>query len=145
MSARRRAVAVGWGVLQLCVVGGAVAADGQAPAAPTRWGCSVADAHLVCFLDRSAPAAPVLPPRDPRLPTIVHELRHRPALWRGRTVRIPLHNEPFPDSPLRELAQAVLCGPQADCEAVIGLERWSNQSAWLEFADAQDPLLQHGD
>lgn len=145
MSVRKRAVALAVGVFQLASAAGA--GDGEPTAQRTRWGCNVAEQHLVCWLERSAepPAAPMLPPLDPRLPTIVRELRQRPALWRGRTLRIPLHTEPFPDSPLRELAQAVLCGVQSDCEAVVGADRWSNETAWLDFADANDPLLQRYD
>jgi len=110
----------------------------------TRWGCQVADQHLNCLLERSGSDSVPPAAADPRLPETVRDLRQRPAGWRGRTVRIPLFNHPFDDSPVRQLAQAVLCGAASDCEAVIGRERWSTASNRLEFVDANDPLLQHG-
>lgn len=145
MSVRNAVVGACMGV----ALGTTAAATDDAAASPrTRWGCHVAEQHLVCFVERSAPSRPVPTlPRgaDARLPALVRELRHHPASWRGRTLRIPLHNEPFPDSPLQALAQAVLCGAAPDCEAVIGLERGSSQTAWLDFADAHGPLLQGGE
>jgi len=134
-----------WAVVVLlgANLGAAGAADDAAGDARTRWGCRVAEQHLVCFLEQAA-AAPAAA-GDPRLPSIVRELRMRPAAWRGRTVRIPLFNEPFDDSHVQELAQAVLCGAARDCEAALGRDRWATVTAWLDFADANDPLLQRGE
>lgn len=127
----------------------ATAAPDAAAATTTRWGCQVQAQQLACFVDRSAAtpmaAAAAAAPADPRLPPIVRELRQRPAWWRGRTVVIPLYTEPFDESRLQPLAQAVLCGAVAGCEAVIGLARWSSATAWLDFADANDPLLQRAE
>lgn len=127
----------------LAHLGAAHAADAAAADPRTRWGCQVAEQHLVCFVEQAAatPAAAA----DSRLPPAVRELRQHPAAWRGRTVRIPLFNEPFDDSPVQQLAQAVLCGAARDCEAVLGRERWATMTAWLDFADANDPLLQRGE
>lgn len=120
------------------------AADDDRSAVRTRWGCQVEEQHLSCVVERSD-GQPAQVPADRRLPAIVRDLRQRPASWRGRMVRIPLFNHPFDDSSVRQLAQAVLCGAAADCEAVIGRERWNTASALLDFADANDPLLQHGE
>lgn len=140
--ARRSAVAWVW----LCAqsIGAVAAGDPGRLEIRTRWGCQVADQHLSCIVERTSnePAAPVA---DARLPAIVRDLRQRPAGWRGRTVRIPLFNHPFDDSPVRQLAQAVLCGPANDCEVEIGSGHRSTAASWLEFADANDPLLQRAE
>lgn len=111
----------------------------------TRWGCHLAEQQLVCLVEQAATAPAATMPADLRLPPIVHALRQRPAGWRGRQVRIPLFNQPFDDSPLQPLAQAVLCGGVHDCRAEIRRDRDLSLLAVLDFADANDPLLQAGD
>lgn len=111
----------------------------------TRWGCHAADQHLVCRIEQAAGAPQAAAPVDPRLPPIVHSLRLQPAGWRGRMVRIPLFNEPYDDSSLQPLAQAVLCGAVRSCRAEVAREREQSMLALLDFADANDPLLQPGD
>lgn len=126
------------------IAAGAAGDDGRTDIVRTRWGCEVADQYLNCLLERSGSDSVAPAAANPGLPETVRDLRQRPAGWRGRTVRIPLFNHPFDDSPVRQLAQAVLCGTASDCEAVIGRDRWSTASNRLEFVDAHDPLLQHG-
>lgn len=132
-----------WLVAQ-SVAAGAADDDRRVDIVRTRWGCEIADQHLTCLLERSGSDPVALAATDPRLPETVRELRQRPASWRGRAVRIPLFTHPFDDSSVRQLAQAVLCGAAPDCDAVIGRTRWSTAANRLEFIDAHDPLLQHG-
>lgn len=117
----------------------------QAQAELTRWACHVADQHLVCRVEQAAQAPARPAAADPRLPPIVQTLRQQPATWRGRAVRIPLFNEPFDDSSLQPLAQAVLCGSVSPCRAEVRRDPGLSVLALLDFADANDPLLQTGD
>ena len=116
--------------------------DATAQAGLTRWACHVADLHLVCHVVQAATPPATTALTDPRLPPIVHALRQRPAGWRSRPLRIPLFSEPFEDSPLQPLAQAVLCGGARECEAEVSRDRGLSLLALLDFADANDPLLQ---
>lgn len=144
--ARTMARRSGWIGLWLCAQAlmASAADDTGRTEIRTRWGCQVADQWLNCIVERSG-SAPAVLTADARLPAIVRDLRQRPAGWRGRTVRIPLFNHPLDESPVRQLAQAVLCGTADDCEVAIGRERWSTAASWLEFADAHDPLLQRAE
>lgn len=108
----------------------------------TRWACHVAEQHLVCHVQQTVVTTVSATPVDPRLPPIVHTLRAQPSSWRGRLVRIPLFTEPFDDSSLQPLAQAVLCGAVRGCRAEVGRDRELSTLALLDFADANDPLLQ---
>jgi hypothetical protein len=147
MGVVRKAVSIGpwrfaaaWATI--CTI---TAPAAMAQADGTRWGCHVADQHLVCRIEQAAIAPQAATPADPRLPPIVHTLRLQPASWRGRAVRIPLFNEPYDDSSLQPLAQAVLCGTVRGCRAEVGRDREPSMLALLDFADANDPLLQPAD
>lgn len=139
----RKAVSIGrwWFVAALWAASPAAMAQADG----TRWGCRVADQHLVCHVEQAATPSATTALADPRLPPIVHAIRQRPASWRGRAVRIPLFTEPFEDSALQPLAQAVLCGPVRECQAEVSPDRAMSMFALLDFADANDPLLQEGD
>jgi len=69
-------------------------------------------------------------------------VRNQPSTLRGRTMLIPLYNEPFDTSALAELAQAVMCGPQPGCRVVYGGQPSDTPESAASFADANDPLLQ---
>ncbi len=102
----------------------------------TQWQCKDdGHLHLACSVQRvsaSLPSTATPTPAD-ALPPIVRQIRERPSAWRQRVLRIPLHNHPFDLDHVRELAQAILCGPRSDCVArVIGADAPD---------DAHDPLL----
>jgi hypothetical protein len=134
-----RAAALSLWALVSC---GATAAE---PDALTQWLCvDNGETALRCRVHRisapfSAPAA-VATLAD-RLPPIVRELRERPLAWRDRPVMIPMFNQPFDTSHVRQLAQAVLCGPRSDCVARVAAPGATEPNDWLAFADAHDPLL----
>jgi len=72
-------------------------------------------------------------------------LRERPGALRGRTMYIPLHNEPFDHGWVAELAQAVMCGGQATCRATYGERPAMTLESAADFADANDPMLAVGE
>jgi hypothetical protein len=53
-------------------------------------------------------------------PNVSRLVRGQPAQYAALTWSIPLHGMPFDDSPLRELAQSVMCGSDRNCSAFLG-------------------------
>jgi len=132
-------------------IGVAFIGHARADEAPiTYWQCKD-DGHLQLACSVQRVAAPLLSaataaPAD-ALPPIVRQIRERPGEWRQRVLWIPLHNHPFDLDHVRELAQAVLCGPRSDCIArVVGADAQDDTPVdWADFADAHDPLLAQND
>ena len=100
----------------------------------TVWSCWLhEDQNLACVAThKTAPAA-------------LHPARAAaggPSWRRRQLLYIPLHNAPFDNAFVAELAQSVLCGSQSSCEA----RYWPEFSlrvaqATSDFADAFDPVL----
>lgn len=133
---RRRETAVLFLGLTLGIV--AAAAEPAAVDA-TLWRChDNGHQELACTVQHAG--APQVPPTG--LPPIVRDLRARPAAWRARTLMIPLFNQPYPDSPLQQLAHAVLCGTQGRCRVqLVAADTAQPHTGWADLADAHDPLL----
>jgi len=55
-----------------------------------------------------------------RAPNVARLVREQPAQYAALTWSIPLHSLPFDDSPLRELTQSVMCGPDRGCMTFLG-------------------------
>lgn len=123
-----------------------IAPPTRAEPARTVWSCWLDDGqHLACL---ALHAAPVEGPQTARArpaqrgADMLRAIRERPHSLRGQTIRIPLHNVPYDDAFVAQLAQAVLCGAQRDCETRYQpeLARLVAQSP-SDFDDAHDPVL----
>lgn len=114
------------------------AAHGQ-----TVWHCWLDDQSIACSLLQHRAAAKDATRLAPLSP--LQALRQQPGLLRGKLMRIPLHTVPFDSSALGELAQAVMCGAQPDCQAHYGQQMADTPERAAHFADAHDPLLQGGE
>lgn len=122
----------------LCAAWLCAAAPAHADPLRTVWWCWLHEAqNLACM--------PVLAPQPAaRRPahTAVAVALAVPGGLRHRLLYIPLHNVPFDDGFVAELAQSVLCGRQSGCET-----RYRPELAQLvalapaDFVDAHDPVL----
>ena len=147
-----------------CTVLTLVAAGALPVAAATRWACWYnMDQHVACVLHSAAPAAaltvaerqaleqvrPVRAPAWTRIvderPTALQLLRSRPGALLGRTLFIPLFNEPFDHRSVAVLAQAVMCGALENCSTIYGERPAMTLEFAADFADANDPLHMAGE
>lgn len=123
-----------------------IAPPTRAEPARTVWSCWLDDGqHLACLaLHATRVEGPQTERARPaqRPAEMLRAIRERPNSLRGQTIRIPLHNVPYDDAFVAQLAQAVLCGAQRDCETRYQpeLARLVAQSP-SDFDDAHDPLL----
>jgi hypothetical protein len=127
-------------------------------AAATTWSCWYnLDQQVACLLREAAPDAPLSlhesrtlesarpihrPTAAAFLPPSVQLLRSRPGAFRGRTLYIPIYNEPIDHRMVQVLAQAVMCGADPSCRATYGERPAATLEMAEDFADANDPLLQ---
>lgn len=70
--------------------------------------------------------------RPGRAPNVARLVREQPARFAALTWSIPVYSMPFDDSPLRELAQSVLCGSDLNCAVFLGLPEAPTPLARLE-------------
>jgi hypothetical protein len=145
--------------LSLSLIGSIGAATALAQEGPTEWRCwNNLDTRVGCVL-RSAPAAapatiqeqlgvcehgPVTRPArlgPTNLPPLVRVLRQRPGALRGQIVLVPLHSEPFDQSEVAKLVQAVMYGTRSQCVAHYAARPAASLPEAMELADANDPLL----
>ena len=111
-----------------------VAAPAHADPLHTVWSCWLHEAqNLACVATRTPP------------PAIQHLPRAAARALGGRRrqlLYIPLHNVPFDNDFVAELAQSVLCGGQSSC-----VTRYRPELGQLvgqapeDFVDANDPVL----
>lgn len=76
-----------------------------------------ADAVTAAPVDQRAILAAIFRPGS--APNIARLVREEPARYAQLVWSIPLHSMPFDDSPLRELAQSVMCGADRRCTAFL--------------------------
>lgn len=122
------------------------AAGVPSASAQTVWNCWYNQQQQVACLLQSATsdsaAARAAAATPSGVPPSLAAVRSQPSTLRGRTMLIPLYNEPFDTSALAELAQAVMCGPQPACRVIYGGQPSDTPESAASFADANDPLLQ---
>ena len=100
----------------------------------TVWSCWLHEAQNLACVAAHASAPPVQRAASAAAPAL--------GGLRRQLLFIPLHNVPFDDGFVAELAQSVLCGRQSGCEA-----RYRPEIAQLvalapaDFVDAHDPVL----
>lgn len=123
-----------------------IAPQTRAEPARTVWSCWLEDGqYLACLaLHATRVEGPQTTGARPsqRTADMLRAIRERPHSLRGQTIRVPLHNVPYDDAFVAQLAQAVLCGAQRDCETRYQpeLARLVAQSP-SDFDDAHDPVL----
>ena len=110
------------------------AAPAHADPPRTVWSCWLHEAqNLACLATRTSPLA------VQRLPHAVAKVL---GGQRRQLLYIPLHNVPFDNDFVAELAQSVLCGGQSGCETRYRPELGQLVAqAPEEFVDANDPVL----
>ena len=123
-----------WLVAAACVASLLAAAPAHADAPRTVWSCWLHEAqNLACVATRTPPSAVQHLPR-----AVARVLGGR----RRQLLYIPLHNVPFDNDFVAELAQSVLCGGQSSCETRYRPELGQLVAqAPEDFVDANDPVL----
>ena len=119
-------------------------------AALAAWLCAALPAHAdplptvwLCWLHEAQNLACIATPTGPR--TAQQSARASaklPGKGRREIFYIPLHNVPFDDSLVAELAQSVLCGKQSSCKTSYRSDLSQLVAlAPTDFVDADDPVL----
>ncbi|HEX5635254.1 MAG TPA: hypothetical protein VFX50_18550 [Gemmatimonadales bacterium] len=101
-----------------------LAGAGGAGAAPAAWHCWLhRGEQLACTPVGEPDAGPAVQAAHARPAELLRTIRQRPGALHGQLVYIPMYTVPFDDSPLAQLAEAVLCGAPSPERCTVTLER----------------------